>query len=801
VPPLLRFGDARLRHSAPVTSLALTPDGARLLTATRAEPVLRLWDVKTGQLLRAVRVMDELTVAMTVLALTPDGRRAFVVRHQARQRDSDDPGNEPATVDLATGAVVRWDLGRKLGEKHPLFALSPDGKTLAGIIGGEVRTWESDSGVQRVLGTIPKWIAYTGSICFSPDGSQIAACCSRGALFIAAANGNGPLQSIPIACNHEEVCAVFWPQPNRVVALWRVGLAAFDPRTGAEIERSDKFDGGPDEIPTQAGGGKLFVKEEPTTPIATFDLATLARAPKGVARHSERAGAFAVAANGRVLAVAQGHAVRAFDPRTGSPLHPDLESAPFEPLARLQLSPDGARVLGCTAADTAHARELSNDRPPAGFDGSSWLLTRSALSPDGRLASGGLSSAGRPLVTELPGGRTFPLPAHEKTAHAPEVIGFTGPNHVWLWNRLANTCAPFDIGTNRLGPAVRGFTYAKFVAVSPDGRKLAAIGLEGLGIRELGSDREWDTLDTLGERAWRPRKVRAEPPPSAQVRFSPCGRWLLVCEYGLELWDLRTTPLRIAPFESANRTGSEGGFSPDGRFFAGAVWGPDGGTELCVWETASGDEVYRFRPARGAAGCAFTPDGRGLVIAHTDTTFGVWNRAAVEARHCPEVAVPVGEEWDWLGSTDAKRGRAGVRALVANPNRALTLLAAGLEVPGALRLNQLLTELGADEFRVRESAERALAELGPRAESALQRAVTSAESPEVRARAAVLLKALKPTGRRVTGDRLRTTRAVEVLERIASPEAEALLATWAATDPDGLLAREANSARARLVKK
>src|SRR5262245_29957950 len=48
VPPLARFGDSRLRHRAPVTSVALTHDGAHLLTATRDEPVLHLWNVTTG---------------------------------------------------------------------------------------------------------------------------------------------------------------------------------------------------------------------------------------------------------------------------------------------------------------------------------------------------------------------------------------------------------------------------------------------------------------------------------------------------------------------------------------------------------------------------------------------------------------------------------------------------------------------------------------------------------------------------------------------------------------------------------
>jgi hypothetical protein len=179
----------------------------------------------------------------------------------------------------------------------------------------------------------------------------------------------------------------------------------------------------------------------------------------------------------------------------------------------------------------------------------------------------------------------------------------------------------------------------------------------------------------------------------------------------------------------------------------------------------------------------------------------VWNRDTIEARQCQTLPVPTGAEWDWLSSPDTKRGRAAVRALVADPTRALALLAAGLAALDAGVLNRLVMELGAEEFRVRQSAERALVGFGPRAEAALRSAVTKAESPEVRARAEVLLKALNPTGRRVSGERLRTTRAIEVLERIASPEARALLAKCAATDPEGLLALEAKNALIRVGNK
>jgi hypothetical protein len=163
--------------------------------------------------------------------------------------------------------------------------------------------------------------------------------------------------------------------------------------------------------------------------------------------------------------------------------------------------------------------------------------------------------------------------------------------------------------------------------------------------------------------------------------------------------------------------------------------------------------------------------------------------------------VPSGEEWTWLGSRDPKRAGAAAAALVADPRRALAVLSAGLARPEPTLTSRLLADLGDEEFRKRERAERALAALGVSAEPALHTAVTRSASPEVRARADVLLRALGPTHRPLAHPRIHANRAVGVLERIGSPEAAALLTQWTRTYPDTPLAAEAIATLARLAKK
>jgi WD40 repeat protein len=805
VQPLVRLGDARLRHTAPVKSIALTHDGAYLLTATREEPVLHLWNVKTGKLVRSVRVEEEFTASMTVLALTPDARTAFVMRHQWRQRVSEShKWHEPATVDLTTGAVKRWPLGTESENLTPVFALSPDGKTAAGVIGREVRAWDIATGAQRVLGEMADWSNSIGSISFAPDGKHIAVGGATAAFYVAPIDGNGPLRRVAVKCDKADVRGAHWHAPDRVVAVWIRGLAAYDPATGTELAHTDLANVNLSAniffcAPTSAGG-KLFSKTNDYGPIETFDLADLTCVPDRTYDRSERNEPFAVSTSGNVLAVVSGHAVRLFDPKTGKPLHPELETAPYTPLTRLYASPNGARLMGCTD-HSAHAWHLSDSRTLTGISKfSSWSMTRFALSPDGRFAAGGYSKDGSPLVVELQTGREITLPKGDADSGGNEVIGFADSNRAWLWNSGANTFTPVEIGTNRTGPAVQGFAGAVFVAVSPDGRKIAAAGHAGLALRDFNTERGWVILDEYKERSG-PKCGLSPPPCGVPVRFSPCGRWLLVDDHGLEVWDIRKRPIRAGKFDTP-RSGewmwSDGSISPDGRYLTAVVRAKDGSTELCVWETASASEVYRFRPARGVAGCSFTADGKRLVIAHQDTTLSVWDRSGIEARQLG--AVPAGEEWKWLGSRDAKQAHAAARALVTKPERALEVLAPQFVPAEAALTDRLIAGLDDKEYRVREAAERALAELGARAEQALRVAVTKSESPEVRARAAVLLRALGPGEGRLAGERLRAARAVEVLEGIASPEAKKLLAIWAATYPNSPLASEANAALKRMRK-
>jgi hypothetical protein len=111
-------------------------------------------------------------------------------------------------------------------------------------------------------------------------------------------------------------------------------------------------------------------------------------------------------------------------------------------------------------------------------------------------------------------------------------------------------------------------------------------------------------------------------------------------------------------------------------------------------------------------------------------------------------------------------------------------------------IGQLIAKLDDASFVEREKASRALEGLEEGAEPALRRAVEESPSAEVRHRAETLLDKLE--GHAVIGERLRSVRAIELLEHYATEEAKAVLARLAEGMPEARRTREAKEALRRL---
>jgi hypothetical protein len=241
-------------------------------------------------------------------------------------------------------------------------------------------------------------------------------------------------------------------------------------------------------------------------------------------------------------------------------------------------------------------------------------------------------------------------------------------------------------------------------------------------------------------------------------------------------------------------------FSPNGSLLAAAA--PD--RSLHLWDVPGGKLRCRLEGHRGdVTRLAFSADGKRLLSGSEDGTALLWDVAEALRLGTPaptsEPQRSMDQLWGDLAGADTEKAEAALAALVARPEDAVRLakrhLRPAAPLPAA-RLGKLLADLEAEEFTVRDRAEKELERLDELVESALRRALAKATSADLQRRLKKLLeRADKLT---LDGESLRAVRAVELLERIGSPAARKLLGELAKGAADARLTRDARAALERL---
>jgi dipeptidyl aminopeptidase/acylaminoacyl peptidase len=234
--------------------------------------------------------------------------------------------------------------------------------------------------------------------------------------------------------------------------------------------------------------------------------------------------------------------------------------------------------------------------------------------------------------------------------------------------------------------------------------------------------------------------------------------------------------------------------SPDGRTVAAG--GLDHSVRL--WDILTGKEVRRYMGHREmVTAVTFAPGGKALVSGSSDTTALVWTMPGPTAPPARSLTAPELEGlWADLAGEDVARAYRAIAMLASAPAHSVPLLGKRLRpvCPAGEEAARLIDELGSDDFDVRDGAARQLAELGEGAAAALRKAVGNRPSLEARRRVEQLLAKIDAEG-------LRATRAVEVLERLGSPEAITLLENLSKGMPDARLTREAKTSLHRLARR
>jgi WD40 repeat protein len=716
-------------------AVSLSGDSKVMAITEQAEHRIQLRDAVTGNVIRHISTGE--SDAFPVLAV--DGRTVADVRAEGPIRASGSPDGVIRLWDVSTGRLRRCLKGHD-GYIHQV-AFSPDGKILASVGRDSlVHLWNTTTGKEthRLKGH-PHAVF---SVAFAPDAQTVASGCDSCIRLWDAATGK---ELWNLSVFRVEALA-FSPDGKTLASGCHTQVCLWDASTGKKLRELKGHDEKVTAVAFSRDSKKLASGSLDRT-IRLWDLATgKERLP--LPGHKTLVTTLAYAPDGKVLATGDrvGQVIL-WEAATGKVLQ-QLDRDGTDPIAALRFSLDGRRLaagglnrpLQCwdlAAGKLIHREELRPDF---------YLLTL-AFAPHGRMLALGTTGADHCLtLRDLKTGRK--LQSFGQSPWPPAPIAFAPDGRTLAMAPDGGRPRLWELATGKELCQLAGSTEQARPVYAPDGRTIAAVGQED-------TMRLWD-VDTGEElRRWK------QPLPSLD--------WLAL--------------------------------SPDARLLAGAS--ADGA--VCLWETTTGQERCRFPGHRGEIlVLAFAPDGRTLASGSVDTTILIWDVNGPEPRGDPQhhlAAQELRDLWADLAGADAPQAHRAIGALARAPRQAVPFLQKRLH-PVTIDVRQvgsLIRDLDDDKFAVRERAQERLEEFGELARPALRRTLADRPSVEVQRRVERLLEKLDQERRGPSPERLRVLRALEVLERIGSPEAQQVFATLAKGSPESWLTLEAQGAQKRLA--
>jgi WD40 repeat protein len=773
-------GVERKAHELPAVSVAGSPDGDLLAETGPAGPVV-LWDLSTGKRRELGRADPQ--AGFVALTFAPDGKLLATLGTEGRvllydvatgkevpggvAADGDrrvvwgdavvfaPSGNLLATSgsmregDVWTGVLEVWrrDTGKRTLQLKgrargiPAFAFSPDGALLAWpAADGTLRLTDVATGKEVRTPGKPEQTRYLAALAFSPDGKHLATRGHDGAVRLWDVATGRPVRQL-----------------HPAGAVRQTGRRFLFGPAGAVPSGSLAF----------SHDGKLLAAAGPRGTVSFWDVASGREVVPG---HKGPLAGAVFAADGKVLySLGEDGTVREWDADSGR----QRQSVSLPAEARnVVLAPDGRGAVYGTNQKTLAVWDLATRASRARVADAEARMKSNCPALQPRLALG-LSPDGKLLAR----------------------LGADGTVGVW---EVPSGRQRWTFDDARSGTQAAVAEALQSLVFTADGKRLAALPA-------CTSQRSPATVsvflwDTGGGRLV--RRLDGLAQVSAPLVLAPDGRTLAVAAQDgtAALWEIATGKERVRLSTGVDGPLTALAYSPDSGLLVAA--GPD--QKLWCWDALSGERLGQRRTDQADIRVlAFAPDGRKLVSGARDGTLLLWDVASfLKDRPRVDRLEPSEERqcWEDLAGADADRAAAALARLRTAPVRAVALVRGHVRpaaAPAAEKLEGWIAKLDSGDFSQRQQAAAELAKLGDLAEPALQKALENRPSAEVKKRIEQLLDRLQAEVPDASGEGLRELRAVELLERLAGPDADKLLQALSEGAAGARLTREARAALER----
>jgi WD40 repeat protein len=774
---IARLGTVRFRHGFLARAIAFSPNGNYLASGGRL-PGLRLWDATTGRLLN-----EASHYGVNSLGFSPDSKMILV------------SSGTPTLIDVASGK----ELGR-FPTVSDFIAFSPDGQMVAAEERDKITLLKVGS--RKQIRQLQGHTDQINCLAFSPKGETLATGSQDKTIRIWDVASGTELRRFEVK---DEVRAIAF-SPNGKFIGWigdedsTIRLLDLSGAKAAKLLKGSSgsvysiaFSPNGKLLASGGLGGKIFLwdanggKQLRQWQAFGFLVAHVAFSPDG--KTLAATGAFGSSA------------IRLWDTDSGKEIHPPAGHTGM--VHSFRFSRDGQKLTSFGLDQRAITWNVENS---AAMESAAHIgpfgkkMITTALSPDGKVLATGSwyepkkeSDSLIRLFDTRTGKELHALGKHKEPVGAlafsddGKILASGGKDGIFLWN-------PAERTKFRQFPGHQAGTTS--LVFSPNGKLLVSTG-------EDKKVRLWNVLTGKQIHQWDCRGLTKYFKPA----FSPDSKFLASFDNNIiRVWEVSSgREITRLPQEFATALA----FSPSGRFLASSqiqsrlVPTGEDVNRVYLWDLVSGQVALQIdRKEKTIWSLAFSANGRILASGGGDSTILLWD---MTGRLKNGQLLPANlsnhdlkQLWNDLGG-QATSAYPAIWTLAADPAQALPFLAKRLQPVAnadAKQINRWIGDLESNDFKVRDRAFKELSQLGELAEPALNKARPRQPTVEFRRRIDLLVGKLK--GPVTEPERLRTLRAIEVLENIGLPQARKVLERLATGTTAARLTREAQASLQRL---